>query len=65
MKIMHPVELVTWQSEAESLNLLKLLYEWYLVAVHNNIFPDGLILIEKAKQIVERLNITNFKASNS
>lgn len=41
-----------------------LLYEWYLVVVRKNIFPDGPTLVEKAKQIAERLNITNFKASN-
>lgn len=41
-----------------------LLYEWYLVALRKNIFPDGRTLTEKARQIAERLNVTNFKASN-
>ena len=35
------------------------LYEWYLVAVHKNIYLDGPTLMEK----VEHLNITDFKAS--
>ena len=40
------------------------LYEWYIVAVRKNIYPDGPTLIEKAKLIAEHLNITDFKASN-
>ena len=41
-----------------------LLYEWYLVAVRKNIYPDGLTLCEKAREIVKRLELSDFKASN-
>ena len=40
------------------------LYEWYLMAVRKNIYPDGPILCEQAKKIAERLGIADFKASN-
>ena len=41
-----------------------LLYEWYLVAVRKNIYPDGPTLCEKAREIVKRLELSDFKASN-
>lgn len=41
-----------------------LLYDWYLLAVSKNIYPDGPTLSEQAKKIAERLGIENFKASN-
>ena len=40
------------------------LYEWYLLACSKNIFPGGPQLIEKAKQIAERLGKSDFKGSN-
>ena len=40
------------------------LYEWYLLACSKNIYPDGPILKEKAKEIAEKLGIKGFKASN-
>ena len=40
------------------------LYSWYLLATSRNIYPGGPQLCEKAKQIAERLNISDFKASN-
>ena len=40
------------------------LYEWYLLACFKNIFPGGPQLIEKAKQIAERLGKSDFKVSN-
>ena len=40
------------------------LYEWYLMAIRKNIYPDGPILCQQAKKIAECLNIPDFKASN-
>jgi len=40
------------------------LHEWYLLACSKNIYPVGLQLCEKAKQIAERLQKPEFKASN-
>ena len=40
------------------------LYEWFRLAVSKNVFPDGRILCEKAKEIAERLGFEDFKASN-
>ena len=37
---------------------------WYLLATSRNIYPGGPQLCEKAKQIAERLNVSDFKASN-
>ena len=42
----------------------KMLYDWYLVAVRKNIYPDGPILCQKALKIAEQLQIVDFKASN-
>lgn len=39
------------------------LYQWYQAAV-KDIYPDGSLLAEKAREIAERLNHTDFKASN-
>ena len=41
----------------------KAVYEWYLLACSKNIFPQGPVLIEKAKEIAERLGISDFKGS--
>ena len=41
-----------------------LLYEWFLVAVRKNIYPDGPTLCEKAQKIAKRLDVDDFKASN-
>lgn len=41
-----------------------LLCEWYLVAVRKNVYPDGPTLCEKAREIVKRLELSDFKASN-
>ena len=35
------------------------LYEWYLLACSNNIFSRGPQLIEKAKDVAERLGVVN------
>ena len=40
------------------------LYEWYLLACFKNIYPDGRILKEKAKEMAEKLGIEGFKTSN-
>lgn len=40
------------------------LHEWYLMACSKNVYPVGPQLCEKAKQIAERLEVGNFKASN-
>ena len=40
------------------------LYSWYLLATSRNIYPGGLQLCEKAKQIADQLDIFHFKASN-
>ena len=41
----------------------KALYEWYVLACSKNIYPAGPQLIEKAKQIAERLGKPNLKGS--
>ena len=40
------------------------LHKWYLLACSKNIYPSGLQLCEKAKEIAERLHVEGFKASN-
>ena len=40
------------------------LYEWYVMASSKNIYPGGPQLIEKAKEIAERLGINDFRGSN-
>ena len=40
------------------------LYEWYLIAVSKNIYPGGSQLREQAKLIAERLQKSDFKASD-
>ena len=40
------------------------LHEWYLLACSKNIYPVGSQLCEKAKQIAEHLQKSEFKASN-
>lgn len=37
----------------------EVLYEWYLVAVFKNIYPDGTQLIFKAKKIANPMMCTN------
>ena len=46
------------------LEVNKIVYEWYLIAVRKNVYPDGPILCQKALKIEEQLGITDFKASN-
>ena len=41
----------------------KVLYEWYSLACSKNIYPGGPQLMEKAKEISERIKISNFKCS--
>ena len=41
----------------------KALHEWYLITCSKNTYSGGPQLIEKAKEIAERLNIPNFKGS--
>ena len=40
------------------------LYDWYLLAVSKNIFPDGSQLVLKAKEIADRIGEHEFKGSN-
>ena len=40
------------------------LYDWFCLAVSKNVFPDGRILSEKAKEIAQHLGFVDFKASN-
>lgn len=42
----------------------KALYEWYLLAVSKNIYPDGTQLILKAKEIANRIDVHKLKGSN-
>ena len=49
-------------SEVGNLLFPNALYEWYLVAVLKNIYPDGPTLIENPKLIVEHLNVTDFQS---
>ena len=42
----------------------KALYQWYLLVVSKNIFPDGPQLSEKVKEIVNQLGLSEFKALN-
>ena len=48
---------------SEFMDVNKAVYEWYVLAYSKNIFPGGPQLIEKAKEIAERLGKTNFKGS--
>ena len=41
-----------------------LLYNWYLLAVQKNVYPDGSRLCRKAKDIASHLGQPDFKASN-
>ena len=40
------------------------LHEWFVLATSKNIYPDGPLLSCKAKEIAERMGISEFKASN-
>ena len=40
------------------------LYDWFHLAVPKNVFPDGRILSEKAKEIAQHLGFADFKVSN-
>ena len=42
----------------------KALYDWYVLACSKHIYPAGPQLVEKAKQIAERLGKDDFKGSN-
>ena len=48
---------------SEFMDVNKAVYEWYVLACSKNIFLGGPKLIEKAKEIAERLGKTNFKGS--
>ena len=48
---------------SEFMDINKTVYEWYVLACFKNIFPGGPQLIEKAKEIAERLGKSNFKGS--
>ena len=48
---------------SEFIDVNKALYEWYLIVCSKNIYPGGPELIEKAKEIAERLGKSNFKGS--
>lgn len=41
-----------------------LLYQWFLVAVHKNIYPDGPTQCAEALEIAKSLQVDDFKASN-
>ena len=45
-------------------DLNEALYEWYLLAVSKNTYPDGTQLILKAKEIANRMDVHEFKGSN-
>ena len=40
------------------------LYDWLRLAVSKNLFPDGRILSQNAKEIAQHLGFAEFKASN-
>ena len=40
------------------------LYQWYLIAILKNFFPDGTQISEKAKEIANQLGFNDFKPSN-
>ena len=48
---------------SEFMDVNKAVYEWYVLACSKHIYPGGPQLIEKAKEIVERLGKSNFKGS--
>ena len=50
--------------ESKYSDVNKALYQWYLLAVSKNVFPDGTQLAEKAKEIASKLGLSDFKASN-
>ena len=50
--------------ESKYSELNEALHSWYLLAVSKNVFPNGVILAEKAKEIAARLGVDDFKASN-
>ena len=49
---------------SEFVDINEALHQWYLLAVLRNMYPMGLQLCEKAKDIAEHLEVSNFKASN-
>ena len=49
---------------SEFMDVNKALHEWYLIACSKNIYPGGPELINKAKEIAERLGKSNFKGSH-
>ena len=49
--------------ESEYAEVNTALYDWYNIACSKNMFPGGPQLIEKAKQIAERLGKPNFSGS--
>ena len=40
------------------------LYDWCLMAVCKNIYPDGPKICQKAKEIAQHLEISEYKASS-
>ena len=50
--------------ESKYSDVNKALYQWYLLAVSKNVFPDDTQLAEKAKEIASKLGLSDFKASN-
>ena len=50
--------------ESKFSELNQVLHKWYLLAVPKNIFPNGVHLAEKAKEIASTLGLDDFKASN-
>lgn len=48
----------------EFFDINEALHKWYLLACSKNVYPVGPQLCEKAKQIAERLQKSDFKASN-
>jgi len=62
MKLMLPTIFVDLSNRAES--RLMLLYQWFLVAVRKNIYPDGPTLCAQALEIAKHLQVDDFKASN-
>ena len=60
--VMSPTARAYRTSEFAEVN--KALYDWFVLACSKNIYPAGPQLVEKAKQIAERLGKREFKGSN-
>ena len=64
MRAMPPASLFERDRTAQYGGINEALYDWYLLAVSKNIFPDGSELVLKAKEIADRIGVHDFKGSN-